>query len=302
MHTSPDTLEQDIADLGFLSETAMEFLRLDSGEDVYRHVAERLHHMLDEAWVSVSAYCPDRDAVCVRALAGLGGLQERVLDMVGESPVGRYRKVSDEARAQLQTGRLHPIPGGLFAVLFEAVPKPVVAAVERLGGLGDVYGMGCVAQDRIFGAVVIVMRRGHQLKRPVLVESYLHQAAVAMQRHETELALRNSETRFRLVMDQVADLIILLDRDLTILDVNRRGCEALGHTPESLIGTPVDRLLEPGQLHQAPLRWDIVTRGEPFTTRRRLCAGGGVPRLYEVHANPLDDGRLLLIAHDLGGG
>jgi PAS domain S-box-containing protein len=48
--------------------------------------------------------------------------------------------------------------------------------------------------------------------------------------------LRVSEARFRTFVDRATDAFFLLDEQLTVVDVNRRACEALGYSRDELIG------------------------------------------------------------------
>jgi PAS domain S-box-containing protein len=53
---------------------------------------------------------------------------------------------------------------------------------------------------------------------------------------QAEQDVRASEARFRTFVDHATDAFFLHDQNLTIVDVNRKGCESLGYTREELIG------------------------------------------------------------------
>ena len=56
-----------------------------------------------------------------------------------------------------------------------------------------------------------------------------------------EVALRESEQRFRTFVDHATDAFFLQDERYVILDVNRQACESLGYTRDELLGmTPID--------------------------------------------------------------
>jgi two-component system, sensor histidine kinase and response regulator len=68
-----------------------------------------------------------------------------------------------------------------------------------------------------------------------------NQAAAVLQRLHAEVALRESEQRFRTFVDHAADAFFLIGERGTILDVNRQACESLGYTRDELLGkTPPD--------------------------------------------------------------
>jgi PAS domain S-box-containing protein len=52
---------------------------------------------------------------------------------------------------------------------------------------------------------------------------------------QAEQELRASEARFRTFVDHATDAFLLLDEDWTVLDVNRRACEALGYSREERV-------------------------------------------------------------------
>jgi PAS domain S-box-containing protein len=56
------------------------------------------------------------------------------------------------------------------------------------------------------------------------------------ERRAMELALRESEGRYRAVVDQAFDAVWLTNRDGAIVDVNPQACALLGHTRDELIG------------------------------------------------------------------
>jgi len=55
-------------------------------------------------------------------------------------------------------------------------------------------------------------------------------------RRRTEQALRASEERFRTFVDHATDAFLLIDEDLSVVDVNRQACDSLGYRREELIG------------------------------------------------------------------
>jgi two-component system cell cycle sensor histidine kinase/response regulator CckA len=56
------------------------------------------------------------------------------------------------------------------------------------------------------------------------------------ERERTDRALRESEERYRILVEQAADAIFVLTPAGRIVDVNRRACDGLGYTRDELVG------------------------------------------------------------------
>ncbi|MGD2176797.1 MAG: PAS domain S-box protein, partial [Anaerolineae bacterium] len=77
-------------------------------------------------------------------------------------------------------------------------------------------------------------------------ERELHSAIeIALYRHQMERRLRQSERRFRSLIENASDVITLLDGDHTIRYVSPSVERILGHKPESLMGKSVSDFLHP---------------------------------------------------------
>ena len=118
---------------------------------------------------------------------------------------------------------------------------------------------------------------------------------------EAEQELRASEARFRTFVDHATDAFFVLDDDWTVLDVNRRACEALGYSREELIGRlkgDFDVELDEAsiqRLKQRMLAGEAVT----FETRHRRKDGTSFP--VEVRISQFEQGgrRYLCLARDI---
>ena len=80
-----------------------------------------------------------------------------------------------------------------------------------------------------------------------------------------EQALRESEERFRSVMEQAADAFFLHDAQGRFLDVNRQACESLGYAREELLRMSVPDVEVDFDLAAAQREWAKIRPGQPFT-------------------------------------
>jgi diguanylate cyclase (GGDEF)-like protein/PAS domain S-box-containing protein len=129
------------------------------------------------------------------------------------------------------------------------------------------------------------------------VQREIDQAAVRRKRELSEQALRASEEKYRMLVEQASDAIFLVSPDGYFLDVNPAGCSLSGYTREEILGTHVrgaDTTLQGVPLHFEKLRDHKVVISE-----REIIRKDGSKLWIEVSASRLSDGNLQGIVRDI---
>ena len=186
-------------------------------------------------------------------LVGLAIERERSLEMIRESEL-RYRRLFESATDGIlildaDTGRivdanpfLTRLLGDAYADLIGqdfwqiAVLQPIANSIESFR---ELTRRGYVREDNL----PLETNDGNQ----IFVEFVSHAYSVGdtnliqcnlrdvSERQRAAEALRQSEERFRLLVDQAADAFIVHDFEGKILEVNQRACQSLGYSKEQLL-------------------------------------------------------------------
>lgn len=114
-----------------------------------------------------------------------------------------------------------------------------------------------------------------------------------------EKAIRESESRYRLLMEQASDAIWVAGADGIYLDVNRSACELLGYTREEYLRMHIRETVMPEELPRTAQTVASVLAGRTVVTERRMRHKNGSAVMAELSARRLDDGRIVAIARDL---
>jgi len=182
--------KQYASGLAFLSRTAMEFVELPSESNIYQFIGKRLRELVDNSFVLVNSF--DEATQFIQAQAFLGARKEieSVLKVLKKNPMAMSFPINEEARAGLTTGKLVKVPGGLHVLSFEKIPKHICTTLERVLNLGDIYVMGFTRKGKLFGNTVIITRDRTGLEKRNLIETFIGQASVALQRRRAEEELK----------------------------------------------------------------------------------------------------------------
>ncbi len=241
LHTVPPAIVSEknephsITKLELLNRATAELAALPPEKDLYRFVAEKISELTNAVFVGVSEYLSETDSLVTRALVGRG-LVAKFEEHLGRHPVGvTYALPDDEVRAQIMSGGLTKIPGGLYEVAFRSVPKTLASLTETVLGIGELHGMGFVWQKELFGVTVIALRRGATIDRH-LIETFGLQTSIALQRNRFEEESRSSERRFRLMVQNSHDALVVLEGDGKIRYISPAIERIGGIPPETMIG------------------------------------------------------------------
>jgi len=211
--------QQHTQDLELLSRTAMEFVELPSEENIYQFIGEKLKELVGNAVVVINSFDKVSDSFCTRAIVGVGKHIKSVLKIIGRDPLGMSYTIADaEARRALLSGKLVEGPRGLHELSFGKIPESGCRAIEELLGLSDIYVIGFTWKGELFGSAVIITRRGIQgrpgLRSRDIVEAFIYQAAVALQRKQAEEALQKAHDELERRVEERTDELLKASEEL----------------------------------------------------------------------------------------
>lgn len=98
-----------------------------------------------------------------------------------------------------------------------------------------------------------------------------------------------SEERFRLLTENVADVVVRLQDDGTITWISNSVIDALGAPADHWIGRQLLDSVPPEEMAGAGVRWSWVLQGGTDIGRGRLLGADGVPRWVHMHSKPFYD-------------
>jgi signal transduction histidine kinase len=207
--------QQRLAGLAFLSESAMGLVTLQPADDIYRFIARRLHWFVTDSYIGISSYDAEANQFHVRAVAGVDDRLGALLKRLGLDPMEIRFQLQPTELEECRAAKLNRIEGGIPALMGLKLPRFVLQALELASAAGNVYAMPLYRQDQVLGQAIIVLRRGKSLTNPGVVETFVNQAAIALQRKlaEDEVARHRQhleelvEERTRELKQAQADLV-----------------------------------------------------------------------------------------------
>jgi diguanylate cyclase (GGDEF)-like protein/PAS domain S-box-containing protein len=154
-------------------------------------------------------------------------------------------------------------------------------ALEKRAVLGSEAGMvaiGMMAAGELFGVLGVSMRiepRDWTADEVTFLRIVAETIAHVLERSRLDRALRASESRFQLLSETAADVVLLIDASGLVAYASPSSFGLLGITPEELIGRPAQSLVAPGHFDRLVQLNALLPAGAPLATEVELiCADG----------------------------
>ena len=276
LHEAEESTRSHIASMEFLSRKAREFLEIPQSPDICRAVLAGLNELVPGATITVSSYDPHSGSIVVKG-ALPSGLPRLFCDLTGEELIGKSFPVSDaDAIERMKSNQVKRIPGDLYYVMFGEIPMAVCRRIEDLCSMsGEKYAIGLVAQNRLLGTVLIVPRKGQSLLNRELIETFIRQASVALAQRLDAEALRESEARFRAMVEDQTGFVTRFLPDGTLTFVNAALCRAVDKEPSGLLGQSFFSMIPDENRREVITALELLSPENPEATIRHCILGPG---------------------------
>jgi PAS domain S-box-containing protein/putative nucleotidyltransferase with HDIG domain len=163
-------------------------------------LADNVLRVVPEAYVMVSLYDPELNAIRLRALKGLGGVGSRLAEVLGKRPEEITIDVEEnpldrELNRLFTSGKLEKVPGGLYDLTRGVLPQRVCRMLEKIAGVKEVYIAGFGLQEKSTGGLTLLIKEGGEIKYPEAIETVANHYAVIFERRivQEEILLRKAQ-------------------------------------------------------------------------------------------------------------
>ena len=119
------------------------------------------------------------------------------------------------------------------------------------------------------------------------------------EKEKNERMIRNSEEKFRTIIEQANDGIFISDENMYMVDVNSAGCRMLGYSSEELKKLKFIDLIPHEDLASNPIRIKDIDKGQSVVNERRVIRKDGTILDVEISAKKLLDGRYQSFVRDI---
>jgi PAS domain S-box-containing protein len=259
-------------------------------------LAETLRKESGADYLLLNGYDRRAGGLTPKIWLGPASSPKTIRSLLKTDPFGISVPVSElvpERRTAYMSRRLVRLEGGVRALAAEQLPAAACRRVEKALGIRDIRIMGFVSRGRLYGSVALLFKDPDGLTNGHVVETLVNQAAVLIQNRMEADLLRESERRFRQIIETTLEGVWVLDRLDRTTFINRRMAESIGYTVAEMIDRPVTDFLFPGDLadHGRRMRNRRMGRSERYERVLRAKDGRGVRMTVSAAPVQNEEGR-----------
>jgi PAS domain S-box-containing protein len=118
-------------------------------------------------------------------------------------------------------------------------------------------------------------------------------------RIKAEQAVKDSEEKYRTLVEQASDAIYITDKNGSIHTVNTTSCRMTGYSEEELLQMNVWGFVDTNDILENPFRFEELEDGKTVVVERKLKVKNGMELELEFTSKMLSDGRILVFAKDI---
>jgi len=165
---------------------------------------------------------------------------------------------------------------------------------------GDMDGITAAGHIKSFSDVPIIYLTGHSdepllqrakqtepyayLIKPVSIQELKASLEMALHQYDQDKKLEESEKRYRSIVENINDAMIIHDFEGRVMDVNENACLMLGYERSELIGSDLSLFSTPLALSRLGERMDTLQKEQGIVFETRLVSKDGTYVPAEVSA------------------
>jgi PAS domain S-box-containing protein len=176
----------------------------------------------------------------------------------------------------------------------------VVAGIYKVINSGNKYWTDEYRYVKKDGAVLFIHDRGYvshdEAGKPYRMIGSMQNIT---QRIKAEQAIKESEEKYRSLVEQASDAIYIADTGGRLLTVNSSACKLTHYSEEEILKMNIYDFVFAEDIQKSPFRFDEIKQGKTVVIERIFKGKGGLVVNVECTAKMLSDGRILVFARDI---
>ncbi len=180
----------------FLSNSALELMGLSQLDNIYKYIADKMHEYLNNATIVTYSYNEDRNVFKAVSYSGIEIADLLSIEkLAGKKIIGSEIPLKGQISEKYDLGYLVQINETEEIANLLGVEPKYYNEIKKKYHLNKVYAIRMARDRKILGNILILTRNKNIIVNKHIVETFVHQASVALHRAQLEFELVQAKVK-----------------------------------------------------------------------------------------------------------
>jgi len=230
-----------------LNDISTSFVKSSDIKDLYKRIAEGFRRLTGSIAATFSVYHQEAHTLQAVSLSADPPYQQKIDTFFGPELFKMQMPVSPDMREQMHS-QLIRRPKDLVELSMGTISRDISDIVMEAIGCDQIVALAICYGAEIQGSCVAYLPANTPVVPDNALKTFLHMAALAVKRKRTEEALKENESLYRLLANNMVDGIWLLDMDLKLTYCSPSSAKQSGFTLQEITEMSLEQYFTPESL------------------------------------------------------
>ncbi len=252
-----------IANIDVLSQAAIKYVSASSDENIYDYIRDVLRNLTGAKYIIINSYDKISNTLTSESFYADKTINKQITKLIGRKVEGYTMKPDDSILDELLRKKRLQVPGGIFELSGETIPRFISHTIEVLLNIEKVYAMGLSVGGELYGSAILLLQKGEVIENEDIINTFINQTSAALQRKHAEEALKKSEKRFRELSELLPEIVYEMDTQGVLTIVNQKAFDEFKYSREDFTtGLNVLNIIIPDDRGRAFENIQRIIKGE----------------------------------------
>ncbi|VVB75916.1 Methanogenesis regulatory histidine kinase FilI [Candidatus Tiddalikarchaeum anstoanum] len=230
-----------------LSESAIHLIEISNEDDLLDYVTNQVKILAGDVVVVTTSVDIENGIAHIKSVKGVDNL-EKIAKLFNKNSKNMYFESPKNSNLEYRTPSLQEFKGGIYELALRRIPKQICDLINNWLNIDKIYLMAFMVKKEFLGDIIIITRRGSELKNKEVITALVNQSSIALQKKILEEDMKKSEDKYRNLTENINDIIYSMDDKGVITYISPK-VASYGINPMQLIGKNFSHIIYRDDLH-----------------------------------------------------